>query len=88
MERPIIELDLKGPEGNIFYILLEACRAIEHSALDGVVPWEQRKLKISNAQFMVTAMHRRVQQAKNYEDALSIIEEYVTIKPKGGLPMK
>ena len=86
--KPTIAIDFQGQEGNIFYILLEACRAIEHSAWDGVVPWEQRKLKISNAQFMVTAMHRRVQQAKNYEDALSIIEEYVTIKPKGGLPMK
>ncbi|MBQ4503900.1 MAG: hypothetical protein II986_09555 [Alistipes sp.] len=86
--KPTIAIDFQGQEGNIFYILLEACRAIEHSAWDGVVPWEQRELKISNAQFMVTAMHRRVQQAKNYEDALSIIEEYVTIKPKGGLPMK
>lgn len=86
--KPTIAIDFQGQEGNIFYILLEACRAIEYSAWDGVVPWEQRELKISNAQFMVTAMHRRVQQAKNYEDALSIIEEYVTIKPKGGLPMK
>lgn len=86
--KPTIAIDFQGQEGNIFYILLEACSAIEHSAWDGVVPWEQRELKISNAQFMVTAMHRRVQQAKNYEDALSIIEEYVTIKPKGGLPMK
>lgn len=86
--KPTIAIDFQGQEGNISYILLEACRAIEHSAWDGVVSWEQRELKISNAQFMVTAMHRRVQQAKNYEDALSIIEEYVTIKPKGGLPMK
>lgn len=86
--KPTIAIDFQGQEGNIYYILLEACRAIEHSAWDGVVPWEQRELKISNAQFMVTAMHRRVQQAKNHEDALSIIEEYVTIKPKGGLPMK
>ncbi len=67
MERPKIELDLKGPEGNIFVVLGKASQAL-HDLI-----WE---------------MESRVKEAYSYEDALSIINEYVEIKPKGGLPMK
>lgn len=67
MERPIIELDLKGPEGNIFVVLGKASKSL-HDLI-----WE---------------MESRVKEAYSYEHALSIINEYVEIKPKGGLPMK
>lgn len=67
MEKPSIELDLKGPEGNIFVVLGKASQAL-HDTI-----WE---------------MESRVKEAYSYEDALCIINEYVTIKQKGGLPMK
>ena len=54
----------------------------------GDIPWEQRERRINNAQIVVVEMQQRVQQAKGYKEALNIIEEYVTIKSKGGLPMK
>lgn len=67
MEKPKIELDLKGPEGNIFVVLGKASKALHD------LVWE---------------MESRVKEAYSYEHALSIINEYVEIKPKGGLPMK
>lgn len=67
MNRPKIELDLKGPEGNIFVVLGKASKALHD------LVWE---------------MESRVKEAYSYEHALSIINEYVEIKPKGGLPMK
>ncbi len=67
MNRPKIELDLKGPEGNIFVVLGKASEALHD------LVWE---------------MESRVKEAYSYEHALSIINEYVEIKPKGGLPMK
>lgn len=86
--KPTIEIDFRGPQGNIFYVLFEARTAVERSAWAGDIPWEQRERRINNAQIVVVEMQQRVQQAKGYKEALNIIEEYVTIKSKGGLPMK
>ena len=82
MEKPTIEIDFNGPEGNIFCVLLEANKAIERLAFGGWVNSNEERHLI-NAE-----MRYKVSKAKSYNEALNIIEEYVTIKQKGGLPMK
>lgn len=79
--KPTIEIDFKGPQGNIFCVLLEANKAIERLATGS-------SLSMRNAVLINAEMRYKVSKAKSYKEALNIIEEYVTIKPKGGLPMK
>lgn len=86
--KPTIEINFKGPQGNIFYILSSACSALRHSALKEPVVWELKQLKYTEMEHLCEEMKTRVTNAEGYEMALNIIEEYVTIKPKGGLPMK
>lgn len=82
MEKPTIEIDFNGPEGNIFCVLLEANKAIERLAFGG------GSIAMRNATLINAEMRYKVSKAKSYNEALNIIEEYVTIKQKGGLPMK
>lgn len=82
MSKPTIEIDFNGPQGNIFCVLLEANKAIESLAFAG------GSLSMRNATLINAEMRHKVSKATSYKDALNIIEEYVTIKPKGGLPMK
>lgn len=82
MSKPTIEIDFNGPQGKIFCVLLEANKAIERLGFAG------GSLSMRNATLINAEMRHKVSKAKSYKDALNIIEEYVTIKPKGGLPMK
>lgn len=63
--RPIMTIDPDGPQGNIFYIWgLATGRLISCGA-----PASVRD-----------EMSRRVRDARSYEEAVGIIQEYVTIK--------
>ena len=50
--------------------------------------WKLKQLKYIEMERLCEDMKTRVTNAESYQEALNIIEEYVTIKPKGGLPMK
>lgn len=56
MSKPVIEVDFKGPEGNIFAVLSAALFALKKE------------------------MVNKVTNSKSYEDALTVIREYVEIK--------
>lgn len=86
--KPTIEINFRGPQGNIFYILMSACKAIKDEAFVAGDIWETRLKKINKSYSIVEELQNRVRKAMSYNDAINIIEEYVTIKPKGGLPMK
>lgn len=86
--KPTIEINFRGPQGNIFYILMSACKAIKDAAFVAGDIWETRLNKINKSYSIVEELQNRVRKAMSYKEALNIIEEYVTIKPKGGLPMK
>lgn len=88
MSKPTIQIDFRGAQGNIFYILSSACSALRHSALRSPVVWKLKQLKYIEMERLCEDMKTRVTNAESYQEALNIIEEYVTIKPKGGLPMK
>ena len=69
-----MHIDPDGPQGNIFYILGRAtAELMTHDPL-----W-----KVTSV-----TMRRRVVNCHSYEEAIDVIEEYVTIKwKKGGVPM-
>lgn len=77
MDKPIMHINLDGPQGNVFYIL----------GLAAV------KLRISGGDantHAIEEMRQRVFKCKTYEDAIGVIREYVDIKLKkkeGGVPM-
>ena len=71
--KPIMQIDPHGPQGNIFYILgLATGHLLEY-------PEENRQA--------IDEMRTRVLNSHSYEEAIDIIQEYVTIKWKGGVPM-
>ena len=72
--KPIMYIDPKGPQGNIIYILGRAtAELMKHDKL----------YKITAA-----VMSRRVFNCHSYEEAIGIIQEYVTINWKeGGVSM-
>lgn len=67
--KPTIHFRSKGPQGNIFWIL-------------GRVQREISMHRLINA---YNEMRDRVVQALSYEEALSIIREYVTLIDDNGL---
>ena len=72
--KPIMHIDPEGPQGNIFYILGRATA----------------ELMKRDSQYKITAatMSRRVFNCHSYEEAIDVIQEYVTINWKeGGVPM-
>lgn len=70
--KPIMQIDPDGPQGNIFYILGQATAKL---------------LRYPENRHAIDEMSQRVMNAHSYEEALGIIQEYVTIEWKGGVPM-
>lgn len=77
MKKPVITIDPDGPEGNIYYILGKAVRALLCAGDFSAGSKEE-----------AGRMRREVRDLSHtYEEAVSAIEEYVEIKWKGGKPM-
>lgn len=85
MEKPIIEVDLQGPDGNVFALMVKA-----RVAMIAAVPCEgsisQRQWNREKAE--AYEMMQTVMQSHSYGEALSVIRQYVTIQEKGGEPMR
>ena len=87
MENPIIEVDLRGPDGNVFALMTKARAAIIAAVPRGGTS-TQRRWKREAAQCKADRMMKAVMQAHSYEEALAVIRQYVTIQEKGGASMK
>lgn len=66
MEKPIVEYDLRGESGNIFFILARTKEELR----------KQKRIQDYNECW------ERVQASKSYPEALKIISEYVTLVEK------
>lgn len=87
MGKPIIDVDLQGPDGNIFALLVKARSAIIAAVTRGGNS-TQRRLKREAARFEADKMMKAVMQTHSYNEALDEIQKYVTIQTKGGEPMR
>ncbi len=67
--KPTIRINFKSSEGNIYYILASASKAI-------------KVYNLPNASKKAADMKNRVTNAQSYEEALEIIKEYVNILPE------
>lgn len=92
MEKPIIEVDLQGPDGNVFALMAEARVAIlsdvRRLGFQTRKSREEQDRDRAHAEFVAGQMMREVMQTHTYDGALAIIRRYVNIKQKGGAPMK
>ncbi|WP_304947934.1 hypothetical protein [uncultured Alistipes sp.] len=92
MEKPIIEVDLQGPDGNVFALMAEARVAIlsdvRRLGLQTRKSREEQDRDKAHAEFVAGQMMREVMQTHTYDGALAIIRRYVNIEQKGGVPMK
>lgn len=88
MEKPIIEVDLQGPDGNVFALMAEARVAIlsnvRRLGLQTRKSREEQDRDRAHAEFVAGQMMREVMQTHTYDGALAIIRRYVNIKQKGG----
>lgn len=88
MEKPIIEVDLQGPDGNVFALMAEARVAIlsdvRRLGLQTRKSREEQDRDRAHAEFVAEQMMREVMQTHTYDGALAIIRRYVNIKQKGG----
>lgn len=88
MEKPIIEVDLQRPDGNVFALMAEARVAILSDVRRlGLQTWKSREEQDrdrAHAEFVAGQMMREVMQTHTYDGALAIIRRYVNIKQKGG----
>lgn len=88
MEKPIIEVDLQGPDGNVFALMTEARVAIlsnvRRLGLQTRKSREEQDRDRAHAEFVAGQMMREVMQTHTYDGALAIIRRYVNIKQKGG----
>ncbi len=88
MEKPIIEVDLQGPDGNVFALMAEARIAIlsgvRRLGLQTRKSREEQDRDRAHAEFVAGQMMREVMQTHTYDGALAIIRQYVNIKQKGG----
>ena len=84
MEKPIIVVDLKGAEGNIFALMATARIAIISAArrpgfrIGKLVEESERDQR--NAEFVSRQMMNEVMLAHSYDEALGIVRRYVTIR--------
>ena len=62
-EKPVVEVELAGPSGNVFQVMANASAA----------------LKRMDCREEAKEMFERATKAKSYEEALEIIEEYVEL---------
>lgn len=88
MGKPIIEVDLQGPDGNVFALMAEARVAIlsdvRRLGLQTRKSREEQDRDRAHAEFVAGQMMREVMQTHTYDGALAIIRRYVNIKQKGG----
>ena len=83
MYKAIIEVDLRGPDGNVFALMTKARAAIIAAVPRGGSAVE-RRWKREKAECEADKMMRAVMQSHSYDEALSVIRQYVTIQEKGG----
>lgn len=83
MGKPIIEVDLQGPDGNVFALMAKARASIIAAVPRGGTS-TQRRWKREAAQCEANRMMKAVMQTHSYEEALAVIRQYVTIQEKGG----
>lgn len=87
MEKPIIKVDLQGPDGNVF-ALMRMARAAIMAAVQRGGNSTQRRWKREAAERESSRMMEAVMQAHSYDEALEVIRRYVTIQDERRLPMK
>lgn len=87
MEKAIVEVDLQGPDGNVFALMAKAraamIAAVPHTGSATQRRWNREKAEVEAGRMMTAVM-----QSHSYDEALSVIRQYVTIQEKGGAPMK
>ena len=92
MEKPIIEVDLQGPDGNGFALMAKARAAIlsdvRRLGFQTRKSREEQDRDKAHAEFVAEQMMREVMQTHTYDGALTIIRRYVNIKQQGGAPME
>lgn len=92
MEKAIIEVDLQGPDGNVFALMAKARAAIlsdvRRLGSQTRKSREEQNRDKAHAEFVAEQMMREVMQTHTYDGALTIIRQYVNIKQKGGAPME
>lgn len=92
MEKPIIQVDLQGPDGNVFALMAKARAAIlsdvRRLGFQTRKSREEQDRDKAHAEFVAEQMMREVMQTHTYDGALTIIRRYVNIKQKGGAPME
>lgn len=90
MGKPKITIDAKGPDGNIYAILGKVRTAISNEKTEALRrcgdPIEGMTI-LMNFESLWDIVWKRATSAVSYKQAISIIEEYVTIEWKGGVPM-
>lgn len=87
MGKPKIIIDAGGPDGNIYAILWKVDDALRNEGAAAQQRCENpidSMLTISNFRILRALVRKRVTAAESYKQAISIIEEYVTIEWKGG----
>lgn len=83
MDKPIINIDKQGPNGNIYAIIGKAQAAIMEKGFKALqnCPNYMVDGDIITANFVTAGelMKNRAMAAPSYEEAIKAIEEYVTI---------
>lgn len=79
MEKPIVKVDLQGPDGNVF-ALMRAARAAMLAAVPRGGTAVQRRWKREAAEGEADRMMKAVMQTHSYDEALEVIGRYVTIQ--------
>ncbi len=87
MGKPIIKVDLQGPDGNVFALMAKA-RAAMIAAVPRGGNSTQRRWKREAAYLEAAKMMKSVMQSHSYDEALDAISEYVTIQDERRWPMK
>ena len=87
MEKPIIKVDLQGPDGNVFALMFKA-RAAMIAAVPPGRNSTQRRWKREAAHLEAAKMMKAVMQSHSYDEALDAISKYVMIKDERRRPMK
>lgn len=79
MEKPIVKVDLSGPDGNVF-ALMQAARAAMLAAVPRGGNPTERRWRREHAQGDASEMMEAVMQTHSYDEALEVIGRYVTIQ--------
>ncbi len=84
MDKPIIEVDLQGPDGNVFALMAKArvaiISAVRRPGFRAKAPAEELARNQQNAEVVAQLMMQEVMQAHSYTEALDVIRRYVTIR--------